>query len=228
MLASCKNESQNLQTKPDSDAGGKKGIFHPRQEKRSKCDSINKISDVFVMNNIACFWQFTAKTYNGDDGDGKLILINQRTNKILLEDHDYYQDVCHAIDFKAVNSNNFKDVNFDGCKDFVVFTRTGSGSGGEVYNIYLFDKKTSGYRKSELSGAYPTIDSINRTLKTSWRSGAYSYSENTTYFDQKGKVKYTMIYEEDPVSEDVIVRKSKKKVKSEIVQIQIDTIKKNE
>jgi len=224
IFLSCKNESQNKEGKPYLSPKVTKSISYQSEEKPEKCNSINKTSYVFEINGIECYWQFIAKSYNGKDGNGKMLLINQQTKKIILEDQDYYEDICNEIDYQEVNKNNFKDANFDGYKDYVVFNRTGSGSGGEVYNIYLFNKTKRNFIISELSGAYPEFDSINRTLKTTWRSGALSFSENTTYFDSKGRIKYTSILEEELGAEDVRIQTYKKVVNGKTVSIKVDTL----
>lgn len=228
IFISCKNESSKSGSKSYSTQIVTKTNSDPGEQKRIKCDSINLTSDAFEINDMKCQWNFIATSYNGKDGEGKMILVNQGTNKILLADEDYYEDICHGIDFEDITKNNFKDANFDGYKDYVAFNRTGSGSGGEMYNIYLFDKSRGIFKISALSGAYPTFDSINRTLRTTWRSGAYSYSEITTYFDTKGSIKYTIIYQEEPLAEDVKIQTIKKIINGKIVHTKVDTLDKKD
>lgn len=131
-----------------------------------KSDTLVKISELFLINGIKCFWEFELIVYEGaTGGSGINRLKNQKTNKVLLLNEDYFDLAL----FNSIDKNNFdfngefKDANFDGLKDFIVYSKTGSGSGGSAFNVYLFNKKKNIFELSdELSGGE---FEINETAK---------------------------------------------------------------
>ena len=117
-----------------------------------KSDKLVKVSEPFLINGIKCFWEFELTVYEGaKGGSGVNKLKNHNTNKVLLLNEDYFDlDLFNSIDKNNFDFNGeFKDANFDGLKDFIVYSRTGSGSGGSAFNVYLFNKKKNIFEISD-------------------------------------------------------------------------------
>ena len=109
-----------------------------------KSDTLVKNSEPFLINGIKCFWEFELiVNEEATGGSGINRLKNHKTNKVLLLNEDYFDlDLFNTIDKNNFDFNGeFKDANFDGLKDFIVYSKTGSGSGGSAFNVYLFNKK---------------------------------------------------------------------------------------
>lgn len=191
-----------------------------------KCDTIVKLSDYFNINQIKCQWRFTAQPSNGNDGQGIIELLNDKS-KILLRDEDFYNDVCNAIDFNSLTAKNFKDANFDGYKDFILYNN-GSGNGGDFYNVYLFDRRKQVFKISELSGGNLTIDTINKIVITSSRMGLSSHESSTYHFKKNGKISYLEISRSELGDEDASIETFKKIVNGKVVKQSIDTIAREE
>src|SRR5690606_144535 len=93
-------------------------------------------------------------------------LINNKTQKTILKDTDFYHiNGYNNIDFEK-EKENFKDVNFDGFKDYIVHNYSNSPQAlNPFYNIHIFNNSTKSFDFSEeLPGTDIEIDSINRKL----------------------------------------------------------------
>jgi hypothetical protein len=197
-----------------------------------KSDTLVKISEPFLINGIKCFWEFELIVYEGaTGGSGINRLKNQKTNKVLLLNEDYFDlDLFNSIDKNNFDFNGeFKDANFDGLKDFIVYSKTGSGSGGSAFNVYLFDKKKNIFELSdELSGGEFEINETDKTVSTYWKMGVGWNSSRVHHFDKNGKIKFTEITTREIVDGDttsLLQTTYKKVVKGKTIKTEIDTTK---
>jgi hypothetical protein len=184
-LASCKNKLKSIDhTKSviiDTVATG---------EISAHKYGITKKSNLFKINGIVCSWEQTDTL--AEEGAMDLIKLKEfRTNRILIN----HIECCLKFGFDFNSPDNFKDVNFDGFKDFLIRSY-GSMAMFELTNIYLYDNKTKKFIYSDLSDNGIEIDSINRKLITSSFDRTYlgsSEKTKTHYFDKYGKLKYTQV-----------------------------------
>ena len=158
-------------------------------------------------------------------------LKEDSTKKVLLSNEDYFDlSLFNSIDKNNFDFNGeFRDANFDGHKDFIVYSRTGSGSGGSAYNVYLFNKEKYLYEFSaELSGGAFQIDETNKTVSTYWKMGVGWNSSRMHHFDKNGKIKFTEITTREIVDGDttsLLQTTYEKVVNGETVKTEIDTTK---
>ena len=104
----------------------------------------NSTSDFFTINNLTCYWKFIT---NFHFSDGKksdfavftLQLIEKESNKVILNDSDFLSS--KEIDSVDLRLQKFKDINFDGYKDFINSNQESSGTGGEFFNVHLYNPK---------------------------------------------------------------------------------------
>jgi hypothetical protein len=197
-----------------------------------KYDTFFKVSEPFLINGIECFWEFELTVYEGaTGGSGINRLKNHNTNKVLLLNEDYFDiDLFNSIDKNNFDFNGaFKDANFDGLKDFIVYSRTGSGSGGSAFNVYLFDKKKNIFELSdELSGGEFEINETDKTVSTYWKMGVGWNSSRVHHFDKNGKIKFTEITTREIVDGDTISLLQttyEKVVNGKTIKTEIDTTK---
>lgn len=199
-----------------------------------KQDTLIKLSEPFLINGINCFWEFELTLFEGaTGGNGILKLMEYDTHKVLLLNGDYYRlDLFNIIDKDKFGFNQgFKDANFDGDKDFVAYSYTGSGSGGSFNNVYLFDKEKNIFELSEeLSGGELNINTNNKTVSTQWKMGVGWHSSRVHHFDINGKMKFTEQTTYEAITVDSIGLWEKtytKIIKNEIVEKEIDTTDKD-
>lgn len=197
-----------------------------------KEDTLVKISEPFLINGIKCFWEFELIVYEGVTGGvGINRLKNHNTNKVLLLNEDYFDlDLFNSIDKNNFDFNGgFKDANFDGLKDFIVYSRTGSGSGGSAFNVYLFDKKKNIFELSdELSGGELEINETDKTVSTYWKMGVGWNSSRVHHFDKNGKIKFTEITTREIISGNstsLLQTTYEKVVNGKTLKTEIDTTK---
>lgn len=197
-----------------------------------KSDTLVKISEPFLINGIKCFWEFELIVYEGaTGGSGINRLKNHNTNKVLLLNEDYFDlDLFNSIDKNNFNFNGgFKDANFDGLKDFIVYSKTGSGSGGSAFNVYLFDKTKNIFERSdELSGGEFEINETEKTVSTYWKMGVGWNSSRVHHFDKNGKIKFTEITTREIISGDstsLLQTTYEKVVNGKTIKTEIDTAK---
>jgi hypothetical protein len=195
-------------------------------------DTLNKVSEPFLINGIKCYWEFELTVYDGaKGGSGINKLKNHNTNKVLLLNEDYFDlDLFISIDKHNFDFNGeFKDANFDGFKDFIVYSRTGSGSGGSAFNVYLFDKKKNIFKFSkELSGGEFEINEADKTVSTYWKMGVSWNSSQVHHFDKNGKIKFTEITTREVITGDttsLLQTTYKKIVEGKTIKTEIDTTK---
>lgn len=192
-----------------------------------KTDTITKISEPFIVNNIECYWKVSIIR----DDEGEHItreLIEDKTQKIILKDVDFYHIEEHInIDFEK-EKENFKDVNFDGFKDFIVFNYSNSPQDYlDFYNIHIFNKNTKSFDFSEeLSDTQIKIDSINKRVTSDYGYKNYSVHK-IHYFNRNGTIKFTEEFSEflginDTVS--MIYKNYKKIINGEEVETKRDSI----
>lgn len=197
-----------------------------------KYDTLFKVSEPFLINGIKCFWEFELTVYEGATGGvGVNRLKNHNTNKVLLLNEDYFDlDLFNSIDKNNFDFNGgFKDANFDGLKDFIVYSKTGSGSGGSAFNVYLFDKKKNIFEISEeLSGGEFEINETDKTVSTYWKMGVGWNSSQVHHFDKNGKIKFTEITTREIIEGDktnLLQTTYKKVVDGKTIKTEIDTTK---
>ena len=206
--------------------------YKKREINWAKSDTIVKISEPFLINEIKCFWEFEITVYEGATGGlGINRLKNHNTNQILLLNEDYFDlDLFNSIDKNNFDFNGgFRDANFDGLKDFIVYSKTGSGSGGSAFNVYLFNKKKNIFELSEeLSGGEFEINESDKTVSTYWKMGVGWNSSRVHHFDKNGKIKFTEITTREIIDGDTtsLLQTTYKKVANgKTVKTEIDTTK---
>mgnify|MGYP000459925011 CR=1 FL=1 len=190
VILSCSDIKENNSEQEISKINIEKGKSIENVEKPIIFSIINK-SNLIEVNGLKCYWKSDSvfKVIKNDTislWELDRVLINTNNDKIILnlasEDGSHYE---HN------GEGEFKDMNFDGQKDFVLYSEENSGSGGSYYNTYVFNSNTKEFKLSKLhSGGLLTLDSIKRTLKSTWRSGVAVRIYNILYFDDKGKTKY--------------------------------------
>ncbi len=190
----------------------------------------NSTNYFFTINNIICYWKFT-KNFHFSDGkkldyaDFNLQLIEKKTNKVILTDSDFIS--LKQIDSVDLRLENFKDVNFDGYKDFINPNQESSGTGGEFFNVHLYNPKKQIFEFSnELSNSDLEIDSLNRTLSTYWKAGVSLNVTSVTHFDKKGKIKFKESIKKEVMNIDdksKLVTTTKKTIGKKIIEIKNDT-----
>lgn len=197
-----------------------------------KEDTLVKISEPFIINGIKCFWEFELIVYEGaTGGSGINRLKNHNTNKVLLLNEDYFDlDLFNSIDKNNFDFNGgFKDANFDGFKDFIVYSKTGSGSGGSASNVYLFNQKKNIFELSnELSGGEFQINEAEKTVSTYWKMGVGWNSSRIYHFDKNGKIKFTEITTREIVDGDttsLLQTTYEKVVNGKTIKTEIETTK---
>lgn len=196
-----------------------------------KTDTLTKSSEVFKINGINCYWEFILMIHPGDkSGNSILNLKNSKTNKILLsnpgftEKEQYRSTTGHNFDFKE----NFKDANFDGLQDFIIYSWEDSGSGGAYYNAYLFNKSSKTFVLSkELSGGEFEINKTDKTVSTYWKSGVGWNSSKVDHFGKNGNIKFTEITTREVIGDTTSLLKTTytKTVNGKIIKTKIDTTK---
>ncbi|WP_445721180.1 XAC2610-related protein [Flavobacterium sp.] len=199
-------------------------------------DTITKKSELFLLNNILCYWENKFIGYDDIVEEIHMELKNTRTKGSLLkyEFHPKYPSEYNYESkdyFKVVNEKYFFDVTFDGYKDFIIYSY-GSMPMTSMNVIFVFDVKTktflSGDDENDLSNTnIEEIDSINKVLITSSfdREGYYVKRH---HFGKNGKIKFTEYLDEidflqnDTISKLIVLYR---KVKDGIeIEKKIDTI----
>lgn len=171
-----------------------------KAEEIIKAETLTKISESFTVNGVECYWKVSIIMEQGDFEGGFITreLINNKTQKTILKDSDFaHIDRYKEIDFEK-EKENFKDVNFDGFKDFIVFNHSGTPKPYNFfYNIHIFDNSTKSFDFSEeLSGTEIETDSINRKVISNYLYMGHS-AKTIHHLDKNGKIKFTEIFRED-------------------------------
>lgn len=237
LVVSCKNSNNN----PDvegiiADTISKTIIAEEIIE--NKTETIIKISEPFKLNTILCYWEHSFILDNDILHGVEMKLKDYKTDKVILESANY---VKYEGDFKyksqnyfdEINKRYFKDINFDGYKDFVNFS---SGSMGMTNRtaIYIFNNQTKTFDSvkdaagEDLSDNYiAEVDSINRILVTRSFDMERVY-ERRQHFDKKGKIKFSEYITQSSIEiSDTIfgVIDYTKIINGKIVETKSDTIK---
>lgn len=233
LFVNCKNStihniSSNENTKIVIDS------FEPFSE--IKYDTITKKSEPFLLNNILCYWENKFIVSNGSVEEILMELKNKNSNELLLKyehtpkypDEYNYQPFYY---FKEINERHFKDVTFDGNKDFIIYNY-GSMPMTSMQVIFVFDTKTktflSGNDENDLSNTnIEEIDSINRVLITS-SFDLESYHQKRHHFDKNGNIKFTEYLDEINFQQDDTISKLivsyRKIMDGKEIEAKIDTI----
>ena len=156
-------------------------------------------------------------------------------NRISIAYSGLNEDYFDLELFNSIDKNNFdfngefKDANFDGHRDFIVYSRTGSGSGGSAFNVFLYNKRKNIFEISdELSGGEFEINEIDTSVSTYWKMGVGWNSSRVHHFDKNGKIKFTEITTREIIGGDttnLLQTTYKKIVDGKTIKTETDTIK---
>lgn len=190
----------------------------------------------FTVNNTVYYWRF----YNsyGFDSDNNYKKNSLATVSMQLRDINHTvtaltteEDLSSTYGMEVPDNRleNFKDLNFDGYSDFFLYNSYKSGSGGAFFDAYIFNPKTKIFEYSEeLSGGELTVDTLNKTLSTYWKSGIGWNKQIIHYFNDKGQIKYSEnIKREVKNKEDnetrILITNYKKIMNNKVVKQKSDT-----
>jgi len=176
-------------------------------------------SKVFTVNGLKCFWD-----YEINENEYRLKLINYEKKSEILVSADLMMIGIDNISLDDTRERDFKDVNFDGYKDFVEYRPGLSGSGGALYIVYVYNSIDGKFGVSDLSGTNLSINKTNNSLYSSMKSSAGFYAENIKYFDSFGEIKYVEEITNKKDSLERWIRTYKKMIKNKVIEIRIDTI----
>lgn len=194
--------------------------------------SFIKSSNPFEVNSMECYWEFELIVFEDEPGGTGIVkLLDYSTKEILLEDEDYYgPEVFENLSEEEFDfGGQFRDVNFDGFDDFTIHNRIGSGSGGSVSNVYLFDKENKAFKFSEeLTGGELEVNEEEKTLSTHWKTGVAWNARQIVHFDKErsGKILFKEIITREVIpgdSTDLLKTTYEKKIDDKVVQTAIDT-----
>ncbi len=237
LVVSCKNSNNNSDVEEIIADTISKALIE-EEIIEIKTETIIKISDPFELNTIFYYWEHSIILNNDILHEVKMKLKDYKTDKVILESANY---VKYEGDFKyksenyfdEINKRYFKDVNFDGYKDFINF-HYGSMGMTDWTEIYVFNNQTKTFDSvkdaegEDLSdNRIEKIDSINKILVTSSFDMERAYIRKQ-HFDKKGKIKFSEYITESSVDiSDTIfgVLDYKKIINGEIVETKTDTIK---
>ncbi len=198
-------------------------------------DTLTLTSLPFALNRMSCYWKHSFVIY--DYGlEVNMELLEKSSNRLLVEYADnprYAENYNYKSSsyFDEINIKLLKDVNFDGLKDFVIYSE-GSMAMTSLTNIYLFDKKTKTFIRGEENDlsdiSIEEIDSLNRILTTSSFDREREY-KTLYHFDRSGNIKFTEHLSEETYSPndtlDFTIKSYSKVVKGKEVASNVDTVK---
>lgn len=109
-------------------------------------DTVIKISEPFQLNTVLCYWKHTFVVYSESGFDLSMELRNYNSDSKLFEfehapKHSEEYNYKAGNYFEELNREHFKDVNFDGFKDFVIYLY-GSMPMTDQTDIFIFNKNT--------------------------------------------------------------------------------------
>jgi hypothetical protein len=197
----------------------------------SQIDTLEWESPEFNLNNISCIWLGQLIVARGDTmpHPAHFKLLDADNRKLMyarVEEADRKGfELLRTYDnlFKDL----FKDINFDGYEDVLEYNQFLSGSGGSVYEVYVFDvRKREFVLSNELTGANITVDTVNRTTSDYWKSGYGSYFERILHYNAKGKLLFTESLSHELLPTDTVdlqVTVTKKIVNGKLVKTSVDT-----
>jgi hypothetical protein len=150
-----------------------------KQNEVAITDTLTKTSTPFFINEIQCYWKLTVYLdHKTQGGSGSLNLISLENDDVLLTDGldeyyelhaPYYTHSFNGISFEQLNEDSITDLDFDGNQDLMLFSRTGSGSGGDFYKVYLFNEMKPSFELSEeFSGGNINVNKASKSLASSW------------------------------------------------------------
>lgn len=190
------------------------------EERELKTDTLTKVSKPFELNKLWCYWAHHLVIYyygNEEYGlDITMQLHEQKTKKLLLEwefspkyaeEYDYQSEGY----FDSINKRHFTDMNFDGYKDFTIYSY-GSMPMTSATNVLVFNPATKMFENSELSdNVMEELDSVNRILTTSSWDMRANYTKKH-HFNDKGEIKFTELFtevfeEEEVIGDSIVVKK---------------------
>ncbi len=173
-FSNCNNRKEPiLNLEKNADSKRKTDIVSKIETTDLKTDTLTKKSETFKINDINCYWKYTIIIRSGEkSGISSLTLKNTYTQKTLLSNSDFSGLGLYDGFTENELKENFKDANFDGLQDFVVYSQEESGSGGLFYRVYLFNKSSETFVLSEeLSGGEFEINKTDKTVSTYWKMG---------------------------------------------------------
>lgn len=197
------------------------------QNTQTRIDTLTLKSKPFELNNILCSWQHFFVIYNNNYLEIEAKLFNNKTKTIILEYEEspkYPENYNYKSEtyFDSINKKYFTDFNFDGLKDFSIYSY-GSMPMNNSTSIYLFNKTTKTFVYSEelSNNVIEEIDALKRILKTS----SWNMDSSTTkihYFDKSGKLEFS---EQFDYPNDTSIVHYQRIVNQKIVEEKTETIK---
>lgn len=199
-----------------------------------KSDTLTKISEPFQLNNMLCYWKHSFIIYDDYGFDITMELKSADTRSTLFE-YEYAPKYTEDYDYKSnsyfdtINKRHFRDVNFDGFKDFVIRS-FGSMPMTSQDNIYLFNRnnKTFEYSEDLSDNTIEEVDNIKKILTTSSFTRE-STSQRKHHFDKAGKLLFSeeTFEGELEISDTILsnVVRYKKIINGKVVEIKTDTIR---
>ncbi len=199
-------------------------------------DTVIKISKSFQLNTIWCYWKHTFVVYGESGFDLSMELRNSNSDSIMFEfehapKHSEEYNYKAGNYFEELNREHFKDVNFDGFKDFTIYLY-GSMPMTSQTDIFIFNKNTGQFEidpEEDLSDTViEELDSINRILVTSGFNMEATH-KTKYHFDRNGKIKFTEKISEKMLDSDdanqLTVSEYEKYVKGKLINRRTDTLR---
>jgi len=123
--------------------------------------------------------------------------------------------------------DNFIDLNFDGHLDMQLLNEDNSGTGGDYYDVFLFNQDSNSYVFSnKLSGNLIEVNSTKRTLTYYWKAGVSINHTQILYFDKNGILQYSEKITNEVKSIDnkeALITNYSKEAHSEVLESRTDT-----
>lgn len=201
----------------------------------SVIDTLVKESRPFAINRIKCYWKHSLISSNGFIGEIIMELKNTETDSTIFNyDHvtKYPEEYNYNSEsyFDEINKTHLIDVNFDGYKDFVIYSY-GSMPMTSQTHIFIFNPQTTTFEiNPEIdpdSHIIESRDSIRRILVVSNFDMESTY-ETSYHFNKNGSITFIeKIAERVLESKDTMQlteRKYQKIIKDKIVESKIDTV----
>src|SRR5690554_1661496 len=130
-------------------------------------DTIPTIGKVFKINGIECYLRLN-DTIIENIPDIIIELKEHKSNKILISHSDVW---ITRFGFDVNSTDNFKDVNFDGYKDFY-HTNSANMIMNDLTHFYIFNKETKTFEYwEELTDSH--IEGTDSTRKKLFMSNDY-------------------------------------------------------
>ncbi len=198
-------------------------------------DTVVKEGKPFTINRIKCYWKHSLISYDGFIDEIIMELKNTETDSTIFnyehktkypEEYNYNSESY----FDEINKTHLIDVNFDGYKDFVIYSY-GSMPMTSQTHIFIFNPETTTFEINPQidpdSHVIESRDSIKRILVISNFDMESTY-ETSYHFNKNGTIKFIEKIAErvlDPKDTmQLTERKYQKIIKGKIVESKVDTV----